>query len=194
MKNLHTFISFNYGVNWKIVTLNIQKLIFVNRGGILLRTIRKSGRIWYSYDYGFTWRSIQTDLNNLVNIMPIESSNDPIITAINYDKKRTCETDDYEPVYVRRYSGTCYQGNEVYLMKKKRLAVCFDNRTLIIPTHKPCPCSLEDFDWYPDINHSKPNYYYKQSICVFNPLSIANESNKICSDGAQMLNNWNGYD
>ncbi|KII60370.1 hypothetical protein RF11_04279 [Thelohanellus kitauei] len=86
---------------------------------------------------------------------------------------RTCDNDDFESVYVRRYSGTCYQGKDVYFLKKKRLAMCFDYRTFVVSTNTSCPCSLEDFDWYHHIKHSKPNYYYKQSACVLYPFRVS---------------------
>ncbi|KII63552.1 hypothetical protein RF11_16359 [Thelohanellus kitauei] len=100
---------------------------------------------------------------------------------------RTCHSDDFEIWYERRYFGKCFRGKEVSYVKKKPLAMCIDNRTVILPTIKPCPCSIEDFN-------CKPNYYHEDVLCVMDPFRNFTESNKICRDGGKPLIRWNGYD
>ncbi|KII60372.1 Vacuolar protein sorting/targeting protein 10 [Thelohanellus kitauei] len=166
----HIFISVDDGLNWNILGSRIEKLILMNRGGIMLGIEYNIHRFWYSYDYGFHWMSKSTDMNNLVDIIAMEFPNNPIIAAFNYDKlkniytlylfsfshlmsrifimkDRTCQINDFEHIYVSRYSGTCYQGQQVYNLKKKRSSMCVDNRKFVPPHTKPCPCSIEDFDW-----------------------------------------------
>ncbi|KII64045.1 Vacuolar protein sorting/targeting protein 10 [Thelohanellus kitauei] len=212
----HTYISFNGGMNWKIIPSQIKKLTILNRGGILFGTESKVGTIWYSYDYGSMWTSKYIVYDHFIKIIPIELPNNPVIAAIIYDDikniytiytltfshsfssfglmtDRTCDIDDIQRVYVRRYSGTCYQGKEIFYLQKKHYAMCVDNRQNVEPNIIPCPCSIEDFEWYSIIDHSKPNYYYKNNFCVLNPNLEITKSVKICRDGDTPLIHWNGY-
>ncbi|KII60364.1 Vacuolar protein sorting/targeting protein 10 [Thelohanellus kitauei] len=211
----HTFISFDGGRNLKIIGSNIQNVTIINRGGILLGTENKVGRVWYSYDDRWKWSSTNIVFDNSIRLIPIESGNNPVIVATYYDniKKlytlyvfnfsniisrsslmadRTCEMDDFEPWYMPRYSGTCYQGQEVSYMKKKRFSMCVDDRSLVPQSIKSCPCSIEDFEWYNQIKHSKPNYYYNDNFCVSKPSTNIKKSVKSCRDGGTPLMVYEG--
>ncbi|KII72865.1 Vacuolar protein sorting/targeting protein 10 [Thelohanellus kitauei] len=196
---------------------SIQNLVIVNRGGLVFGTERKTGRIWYSFDEGRNWEKINEDTDKFEELFPLEYPNDLVIGSINFNKpknmysffefnfnqaissfylmtERTCQSDDFETWHVPRYFGNCFQGQEIFYLKKKPSTICFDNRTEVLPTSKSCPCSLEDFQWYIITDHSKPDYYYQGDFCVLDPLSNLNESNKTCRDGGIPLIGWDGYD
>ncbi|KII67745.1 VPS10 domain-containing receptor SorCS3 [Thelohanellus kitauei] len=166
----YTFISFDGGKIWKIFNSQIERLIIFNNGGLMFGAERSTGKIWYSYDMGWSWYKQKIDANNLIDIKPIESHNNQVIVAINYDiltniytlflfnfshvisscqiiSDSTCSNDDFENWYVPRDSGICFQGFEVEYLRKKPLSPCFVNRTWSMLTQKQCPCSLEDFHW-----------------------------------------------
>ncbi|KII64196.1 hypothetical protein RF11_01933 [Thelohanellus kitauei] len=178
---------------------------------------RLTGKIWYCFDEGINFYKEKIKARNLIDIKQIETHNYQIITAIDYDvtrriytlflfnfshltsslclmKDRTCQNEDYESWYTPRASGSCFQGLEVSYMKKKPLAMCIDYQTWNQTTIKPCPCALEDFNWYDSMNYSKPNSYSQNNFCVLEPFSNFNESIKSCQDGGIALNHLNGYD
>ncbi|KII61883.1 Vacuolar protein sorting/targeting protein 10 [Thelohanellus kitauei] len=198
----HTFFSFNGGKSWKIVDSHVENLTILNRGSVLFGTEVMSGRIWFSYNEGWSWYRQDIAASNIIDVKPIESPNTQLISAIDYDmvKKvfslfifdfshvlnRTCEDKDYAAFYITRFSGNCFQGQEVYFWKKKADSVCVDNRNSVLQMTRPCPCSPEDFQ-------CERNYYFKDNFCVLNPYSNAKESVKKCRDGGTPLNNLNGF-
>ncbi|KII63544.1 hypothetical protein RF11_16351 [Thelohanellus kitauei] len=103
-----------------------------------------------------------------------------------------CQSDDFYIWLVPRTYGDCYQGEEIYYTRKKSSAMCFDDREHIMPTIKTCPCCLEDFHWYHYINSSKQNYYSKDNVCIWDPLSGMSEPNKTCRDGGRAVKYLNG--
>ncbi|KII68483.1 hypothetical protein RF11_06921 [Thelohanellus kitauei] len=109
-------------------------------------------------------------------------------------KDRMCQKEDFETWYVPRYFGNCFQGEEISYMKKSSFALCVDNGAFGRGTSNSCPCSLEDFHWYPIIDLSKPNYYSKDNFCVLDPFSGPIEPRTKCLDGGKPLTRWNGYD
>ncbi|KII62510.1 Vacuolar protein sorting/targeting protein 10 [Thelohanellus kitauei] len=170
----------------------------------------KTCRIWFSYDGGYYWYDGDISANNCIDITSLESTTDLITVAISYKEhkrsyrlfifnfskaiNRRCQDDDYETWYVPRDNGNCYQGHEMSYLKKKSSALCFDNKTFIVPTITPCPCSLEDFLWYYNAHHSKPNYQNTNRFCEWDMDSNYTEPVKICRDGGIPLTEFNGYD
>ncbi|KII66227.1 hypothetical protein RF11_14749 [Thelohanellus kitauei] len=173
----HIFISTNGGKNWKMLASRIENLIILNSGGLMFGTERQIGRIMFSYDEGMNWYYGNISTNNLRAIIPLEWPTNLAITGINYDQhKETCTFLQFD------------------FSHKKPSSLCFDNRTMVQLTIKPCPCSLEDFPWYQNFNHSKPNYYYNDNFCIWNPFSNITEPVKQCRDGGIPLNDLNGYE
>ncbi|KII69526.1 hypothetical protein RF11_14787 [Thelohanellus kitauei] len=183
----------------------------------MLGTERKSGKVWLSYDEGGVWHKKRLRATNFVAMRIRESSQNLEIAGINYNKHKNkyslflfnfsrvisslylmtdmmCQSDDYENFHVPRFNGNCFQGMEVSYSKKKLSALCFDNRTTVIPTVKSCPCSLEDFQWYNIIELSEPNYYYKDNLCVLDPFSNFTEPIKLCEEGGTPLQHLEGYE
>ncbi|KII64192.1 hypothetical protein RF11_01927 [Thelohanellus kitauei] len=175
-----------------------------------------TGNIRYSYNEGNNWGQKNIGANNLIDIVPLESANSRVISAINYDvhndiytfflfdfshgisdlyliTDRICESDDFQTWYVPRYLGNCYQGKMVSYLRKKPQARCVDNRTLVQISINPCPCSLDDFHWYFNTDHSERNYYYKDNFCTLDHRWNVSDSMKTCRDGGIPLNHLNGY-
>ncbi|KII66225.1 hypothetical protein RF11_14747 [Thelohanellus kitauei] len=213
----HLFVSLNGGKYWRMLDYRIEKLIISNGGEVMLFADRNTGRIMYSTDEGINWFFANISTNNFQDIISLKFPDNLAITGINYDQEKeiftflqfdfahiicnmhlmidsTCQSDDFETVHDLRYFGNCYQGKEVSYLKKKPSSLCFDNRTRVHPTIKSCPCSLEDFPWYHNFNHSKPNYYYNDNFCVLNPFLNITEPEKKCRDGGIPLKNLNGYE
>ncbi|KII60767.1 Vacuolar protein sorting/targeting protein 10 [Thelohanellus kitauei] len=139
-----------------------------------------SGRISFSYDQGIHWYNTNLEDTNFIVINQLESQNNLGIAAINYNERnqiyslflfnfsrvicinvlmidRTCYNEDFEVWYVPRYHENCYQGLAVWYMRKKPSVICVEYRTFHRPKIESCPCSLEDFLWYHEFNHSEPN-------------------------------------
>ncbi|KII72390.1 hypothetical protein RF11_10188 [Thelohanellus kitauei] len=149
----HSFISFDGGRIWKMLDLRIEKVIFQNGGWLLVAIEKWANMIWYSYDEARTWYKETIWDAPFIDIIQGAYIKHDIIAVINYNKlskSRRCREDDFENWYVPRLHGNCYQGEEVFYLKKKPSAMCVDNRTEILSTIKPCPCSIEDFPWYPN--------------------------------------------
>ncbi|KII61119.1 Vacuolar protein sorting/targeting protein 10 [Thelohanellus kitauei] len=181
---------------------NTIKTLHLRRSGLRIDSTIVLKFNDYSFDEGRNWHRKRSKANNYIDIISLEYQNYRAIAAIDYNTltniytlhlfdfsnviDRMCEIDDFESWYVPRDSGQCFQGQEVAYLRKKPLAVCVDNRSSVIPTIKPCPCSLEDF-------HCKSNYYSKDKICIFDPFSNVTESLKTCRDGGIPLNHLNGF-
>ncbi|KII75163.1 VPS10 domain-containing receptor SorCS2 [Thelohanellus kitauei] len=212
----HTFLSFDGGRTWKILDFNIDKLLVLNHGGLLLAAESKTGIIWYSYDDGLNWYSKNLRAYNFIVMKPLEYPNNLIVAAINYQQQKnidssffinfssvisslylitdsSCQNDDFEAWHTPRYYGSCFQGQILSYLKKKSTALCVDNRNFILPSIQTCPCSLEDFQWYHRINLSEPNYYFKNNLCTLDKLSTFTQRAKICRDGGIALNELDGY-
>ncbi|KII65763.1 Vacuolar protein sorting/targeting protein 10 [Thelohanellus kitauei] len=213
----HTFISFDGGKNWKILISVIQQITVLNRGWLILGIEKMTGRIWFSYDEGVNWYRQNIGADNLINFEPLESPHNRIVAAINYNEQRnkyslfllnfnhvisnhvlitdrTCRNNDYEIWYTPRFHRNCFQGQKVYYWKKKPSSICIDNRTLVLPIIKSCPCAIEDFLWYELINLSKPYYYSNKSFCILDSNSNFTKTRKSCRGGGVALTRWNGYD
>ncbi|KII72857.1 Vacuolar protein sorting/targeting protein 10 [Thelohanellus kitauei] len=206
----HIFITFDGGMHWEMLKSRMEKIIVLNRGGLLFERGKKTHLLYYSFNQGAASYKIDIYTSYITSIRPLDFSYTRVVAAINYDKffniytlllfdfsnmisicdlmiDRTCTSDDFETVYVPRYHFNCFQGEEISYLKKKRSAFCFDNRTEVQPTIKPCPCSLEDF-------HCKKNYVFEDAFCKLDPDSNFTELNKTCRDGGIPLIRWNGYD
>ncbi|KII61676.1 Vacuolar protein sorting/targeting protein 10 [Thelohanellus kitauei] len=213
----HSFVSFNGGLSWKMLDTRIEQLTIVNNGGLMVGHERKKGKIWYSYNEGRKWLRVKIKAYNCIDIIPLSFDKYRVLAVINYkEKTRTyklsllkfnralsmmylmigtqCDVNDFDTWYVPRYQGTCFQGEEMIYLKKKPLPICFDNRTSSLPTINACPCSLEDFHWYSNINDSKTNYFFKDNLCLLDTNLNLTESSKICLDGGKPLNHLNGYE
>ncbi|KII64385.1 VPS10 domain-containing receptor SorCS1 [Thelohanellus kitauei] len=185
----HIFISFNGGKNWKKLDSQIEKLVIVNRGGLI-------------YDEGRKWYKINVGANKFIDLIPLAYPNNLVIATLNFDSPKNiyslflfnfthilnnpCQSDGYEIWYLPRYYGHCFQGWKVSYLKKKPFEICFDDRTSIQPDIEPCPCSLEDFP-------CKPNYYSEDNFCVRDPVSKLDNSKKTCPEGTKPLARWNGF-
>ncbi|KII63551.1 VPS10 domain-containing receptor SorCS3 [Thelohanellus kitauei] len=212
----HTFISFDGGKNWKILDSRIDKLVILNNGGLMFGTGRMNNLIFFSYDEGLNWYKNTMNAENFTDIIPLWSPNNHIIAVVNHNKNKnlytlfkfsfsnvisrdfltidtTCNSEDFETWYVRRYFGSCFQGEEVSYMKIHPLNRCSDNRTVVRATTKPCPCSLEDFPWYSNLKHSEPYYYYKDNYCAVDPYFNFTEPVKTCRNGGIPLVHLEGY-
>ncbi|KII63559.1 VPS10 domain-containing receptor SorCS3 [Thelohanellus kitauei] len=214
--SVRTFISFDAGESWKMYDSQMEKLVFLNRGGLMVGTGSTTSRIWYSFDEGKSLYNAQIAADHFIDLISRESSNNHVVAGINYNKlqkiysifvfnfsniisslflikDRTCQTDDYETWYVSRTFGTCFQGQMISYLRKKPFAMCSDDRKIVLPSIKSCPCSLADFPWYDKINHSKPNYISENNVCVWDSLSNFTKPVKTCRDGGRPLNSLNGY-
>ncbi|KII72859.1 Vacuolar protein sorting/targeting protein 10 [Thelohanellus kitauei] len=166
----HVFISFDGGKNWEMLKSRLDKLIVLNRGGLLFGRGSITHGIYYSFNQGVISYKHYVSTDHLTAIQPLDFPKTSVVAAINYDKfnntytllmfnfsnvisicdiiiDRTCQSDDFETVYVPRYHWNCFQGQKISYLKQKPSSLCFDNRTEVQPTIKPCPCSLEDFHW-----------------------------------------------
>ncbi|KII61044.1 Vacuolar protein sorting/targeting protein 10 [Thelohanellus kitauei] len=165
----HNFMTFNGGKTWRILDRIIQKFFVLNHGGLVFAIEQSSNIIWYSYDEGNNWYDdIRGDFKD---VFPLESHNNLGISALNVNRAynihsfnkyvfssvisilclmtdRTCHNDDYEPWYIPRFYENCFRGEEAFYWKIKRSAMCFDNRTVLIPTFEPCQCIRDGFQWY----------------------------------------------
>ncbi|KII73900.1 VPS10 domain-containing receptor SorCS3 [Thelohanellus kitauei] len=203
------FISFTGGKGWKMLDSQVERLAILPNGWLMFGTERFTGRIWYSYNEGLTWHKEDVGADYFIDIIPLESPNNNIIAAINYNyhkstfsvftfdfstvlsnlyltPDRLCTNEDFEIWYELRYFGTCFQGREISYMKIKPAAMCVDNRNLITRTVKECPCSFEDF-------HCKPYYHAQDNFCVLDPHSNHVEPATTCPDGLKALRIFNGY-
>ncbi|KII64194.1 VPS10 domain-containing receptor SorCS3 [Thelohanellus kitauei] len=212
----HIYISFNGGKSWNRLNSMINKVVMLNNGGLVFGTESPTGRIVFSYDEGNMWYYENINSNDIVDIIPLESQNNLLIAAINHKKlinvyslflfnfskvisslclmsDRTCAIDDFETWYLPRYFGKCFQGQEMSYLKKKCFSMCVDSRALLLPTINPCPCAIEDFNWYNITYMSKPNYYYENNICVLDLHSNYTEPIKTCPVGAEPLIHLNGF-
>ncbi|KII63587.1 hypothetical protein RF11_16398 [Thelohanellus kitauei] len=170
--NHHLFISFNGGRSWRIFHAFSEGFSVLNHGGLILGRQFPEDKLWYSYDEGNNFYDVLND--DVFKIIPLESKNHLVISAINLNEDnnmysifnynfsniisafcltvdRTCQRDDYESWYVPRYYENCFYGKEVSYLKKKPFAMCFDNRTEVLPNIKPCQCVREGFQWYKNL-------------------------------------------
>ncbi|KII72853.1 hypothetical protein RF11_15513 [Thelohanellus kitauei] len=166
----HYFFSFDAGIKWIILNSNIKKMIIGNRGGLMFATQSTPGRIWYSYNEGWSWHFTYVYAHNIIFMEPLSYPDNLVITAINYDMRtniyslflfnfsnvlsslalmidKTCKFNDFERWYVPRFYGDCFRGQDISYLKKEQFVMCYDNRKEVIASIKPCPCSIEDFQW-----------------------------------------------
>ncbi|KII63539.1 Sortilin [Thelohanellus kitauei] len=213
--NRRTFVSFDGGKRWKMLNSKVENLTIFKSSGFMLGTEKEPGRIWYSYDEGWTWYKKYVFAQNFIYITSLESPNSNVIAAINYKESkniytfftfdfssilsslfwmidRECTEEDFEIWYVYRNFGNCFQGSEISYLKKNAMVICTDKRSQIMATIKPCPCSLEDFHWYHNFYHSKPNYYSQENLCVFETYSSFSLPVKACRDDGTALNKLDG--
>ncbi|KII63550.1 VPS10 domain-containing receptor SorCS3 [Thelohanellus kitauei] len=212
-----TCLSFDGGENYMILNYEIKNAVILNRRSIIFVTKNMSGKVWFSYNEGQNWYGKSSLLHNLIELIPIELPNHPIMAAVNFNShenyyivsqfnfsnligvfklmtERTCQDEDFEIFYAYSRFGKCFQGQEISYLKKKRPAMCFDNRTEVVSIIKQCPCSITDFHWYCIFNYSKPHYQVKDGFCMLNPLSNFTEPRLKCRDDGVPLIEWNGYD
>ncbi|KII66314.1 Sortilin-related receptor [Thelohanellus kitauei] len=167
----HTFISFNGGKSWKIIGTQIENLIILGHGGLLFGSEKGSDKIFFSYNEGNTWHSKFLKYKSVIVMKKLEYPNNLAIATINYNTRSNiyyfylfkfssvlsnrslmtdtmCQRKDFQTWYVPRYFRNCFQGQQVFYMKKKSNVLCVDNRTFIRAEINQCPCFIEDFQWY----------------------------------------------
>ncbi|KII74261.1 hypothetical protein RF11_05736 [Thelohanellus kitauei] len=93
---------------------------------------------------------------------------------------RSCGNGDFETLTIQRVFGNCFQGLEITYMKRKPSVMCFDFRTVFLPTLKSCPCAIEDFPCN------------KNNFCELDPHLDSLVSKKTCLDGGIPLIQLNG--
>ncbi|KII63113.1 hypothetical protein RF11_01863 [Thelohanellus kitauei] len=172
----HIFVSFNGGNRWKILDTRIEKLTILNRGSLMFGTEKMTGKIWYSYNEGWDFYRKKIGAHRFINIFPLESPDNLVIAGLDYNVYK-------KTVYTPRFFGNCFQGKEVYYLKKKPKSVCVDNRTTVLPVINSCPCAVEDFEWYRLIYISETQQPYPNTTCqiICNPL-IKTEDFCYCAD------------
>ncbi|KII63543.1 Vacuolar protein sorting/targeting protein 10 [Thelohanellus kitauei] len=165
------FVSFTGGDIWRMLDSRVDKCVILNLGWLIFCTEKKSGKIKYSHAEGLEWYKGFVGAHNIIDLIPLESEKYSVIAAVNYNEKQKlhslftfnfphvasrlclmkeymCESNDLETWYIPRIFGNCYRGQKISYIKKKKFKTCIDNRQLVAPTVNPCPCSLEDFEWY----------------------------------------------
>ncbi|KII71672.1 hypothetical protein RF11_11474 [Thelohanellus kitauei] len=194
-----------------------DKLAIFKSGWLMFGTERPTGTIWFSFNKDINYFTMKLTSTSLIDILQLESPKHRVIATVNYDKvkkiyslilydfsevirisylivDRNCQGDDFEIWYVPRLYGNCFQGKEVTYLIKKPSIRCYDDRTVVLPTIKSCPCSLLDFHWYDQLMNSKPNYSIENYLCVWDPFTSLKEPVKRCRDGRIPVNSLNGYE